>query len=583
MYRVLARTWRPQRFDELVGQHHIARALANAVESRRLAHAYIFAGVRGIGKTTVARILAKCLNCQQGPTTTPCNECASCREIIEGRSMDVLELDAASRTGVDDIRELQEIVSYAPARDRSRILILDEFHMLSKNAFNALLKTLEEPPPGVVFILATTELQKILPTVLSRCQILEFHRVATSELSAHLRKVCDTEGVEISDAVLARIARAGEGSVRDALSILERVLAFCGTAVREQDALHVLGAVGHEVLEEFVGGLAARDAARLLTVLDGLVRDGHDLVHFWGEIVAALRDLILLRVDPERTELLSRTADQGAALARASDGLSQEDLVRAFQIVSDLETPLRSSAQPRFLFEAALVRLAGLGAVKPIEELLSALTSQGQAPPPPPALPEKKKLAETARVAPKPAAAIAPPADAPAAAASTPDFYPAFVEAVHGAKPMLGAILDEAQGATLDGNVLVIRFGDGAGTIRKRLENPDSQTLLRRVAAEVSGYDLGVRISDSATADSTPAADDPRIGSSSARSGSEGADLRGGPPGPGRGERDTLLEQASNEPGVKKLLLEFGAHVVDIRPMGAPGREGGSPTPEESR
>jgi len=574
MYRVLARTWRPQRFDELVGQLHVARALANAIESGRLAHAYIFAGVRGIGKTTVARILAKCLNCRQGPTTMPCNECESCREITDGRSMDVLELDAASRTGVDDIRELQEIVSYAPVRDRSRILILDEFHMLSKNAFNALLKTLEEPPPGVVFILATTEIQKILPTVLSRCQIFEFRRVATGELSAHLRRVCDTEGIEISDATLDRIARAGEGSVRDALSILERILAFCGTAVRDDDALAVLGAVRHEVLEELVDGLARRDAARLLGILDGLVRDGYDLVHFWGEIVAALRDLIVLRVDPGRSEMLSRTADQGAALQRASDGLSREDLVRAFQIVSDLEAPLKTSAQPRFLFEAALVRLAGLGSVKPIEELLSRFDAGGEAPAPRPAPPEKKKLAESEPVAPDFEAATAPPAVPPTAPGSTPGFYPAFVEAVHVAKPMLGAILDEAEGATLDGNVLVIRFGDGAGAIRKRLENPDSRTLLARVACEVAGRDITVRTSDSAGSGREPGAatEAPRVGSVPGRGG-PGAESAGA----------TLLERAKNEPGVKKLLLEFGAQVVEIRPLDAPGPEGGSPTTEEPR
>jgi len=583
MYRVLARTWRPQRFDELVGQLHVARALANAIESGRLAHAYIFSGVRGIGKTTVARILAKCLNCRQGPTTTPCNECASCREITEGRSMDVLELDAASRTGVDDIRELQEIVSYAPARDRSRVLILDEFHMLSKNAFNALLKTLEEPPPGVVFILATTEIQKILPTVLSRCQVFEFRRVATGELSAHLRRVCDAEGVEISDPTLDRIARAGEGSVRDALSILERVLAFCGTAVRDDDALTVLGAVRHEVLEELVDGLARRDAARLLGVLDGLVRDGYDLVHFWGEIVAALRDLIVLRVDPGRSELLSRTADQGAALERASDGLSREDLVRAFQIVSDLEAPLKTSAQPRFLFEAALVRLAGLGTVKPIEELLSRFDLGGEAPAPRPAPRGKKKLAESEAVAPDFESATARTAVPPAAPESTPRFYAAFVEAVHGARPMLGAILDEAQGATLDGDVLLIRFGDGAGAIRKRLENADSRTLLARVAAEVAGRDITVRISDSTGSGREPGTttEAPR-GESSSGPGGQGGEGRRRDHGD-EGTGTTLLERAKSEPGVKKLLLEFGAQVVEIRPLDAPGPEGGSPTTEEPR
>src|SRR5262245_29612282 len=240
MYQVLARKWRPQGLEELVGQAHVARTLRNALSGNRLAHAYLFAGLRGTGKTTVARILAKCLNCAQGPTPTPCNRCPSCLEIGEGRSLDVLEIDAASRTGVGDIRELQEVVAYAPVRDRYRVLVIDEVHMLSKNAFNALLKTLEEPPAQVVFILATTEIQKVLPTILSRCQVFDFRRVPPKEVSAHLAKVCKAEKIQISKDTLDRIARAGEGSVRDSLSVLERVVAFCGTTVSDDEALLVL-------------------------------------------------------------------------------------------------------------------------------------------------------------------------------------------------------------------------------------------------------------------------------------------------------------------------------------------------------
>jgi DNA polymerase-3 subunit gamma/tau len=373
MYQVLARKWRPQTFEQLIGQPHVSRTLRNAVESDRLAHAYIFAGLRGTGKTTVARILAKCLNCEQGPTTTPCGTCAPCVEIAESRAIDVLEIDAASRTKVEQTRELLEIVSYAPARDRYKVLIIDEAHMLSKASFNALLKTLEEPPPNVVFVLATTELQKILPTIHSRCQVFDFRRVSPAEMAAHLRMICDDEKIDIPDAALERLARSGEGSVRDSLSLLERAVAFCGTAIEDEDVLRMLGAVHARVLSEMVTALARRDAAAMLTVLDGLLDEGHDLVHFWNALIAAVRDLLLQRSLPDRKELLSRPPAEAEALVRAAEDLSREDLTRVFQVLADLEPGLKASSQPRFLFEAALIRLASLGAVRPIEEVLQSL------------------------------------------------------------------------------------------------------------------------------------------------------------------------------------------------------------------
>ena len=413
MYQVLARKWRPRTFDELVGQRHVTRTLSNAIESGRLAHAYIFAGLRGTGKTTVARIFASCLNAEDGPTVHPDPASTVAQEIAESRNMDVLELDAASRTSVDNIRELQEVIAYAPVRDRYKVLIIDEAHMLSKAAFNALLKTLEEPPPNVVFILATTELQKILPTILSRCQVFEFRRVPATELTAHLRKIADRESLQISDIALDRIARAGEGSVRDALSVLERVRAFCGESIEDEAVLRVLGAVQSEVLQSFVRGLAARDSAALLDVLDGLVDEGHDLVHFWNETIAVLRDLIYLRAAPGQVDRLTRAPAEAQALAACAEGLGVEDLSRAFQLLADLEPGLKASSQPRFLFEAALVRLAALGSVQPIEAFLSALESGDATLSETPAPVKKKSLgiAEPAGLKPgQPTAAATQPA-----------------------------------------------------------------------------------------------------------------------------------------------------------------------------
>jgi len=375
MYQVLARKCRPQTFEELVGQEHVARTLANAIDSDRLAHAHIFAGLRGTGKTSVARILAKCLNCEKGPTSKPCGKCDPCTEIADSRAIDVLELDAATRTQVDNIRELQEVIAYAPARDRNKVLIIDEAHMLSKNAANALLKTLEEPPPNVIFILATTEIQKLLPTILSRCQVFEFRRVGYQELTAYLGKLCKAEKIVIDETALERIARAGEGSVRDSLSVLERALAFCGNEINDDDVLRMLGGVRFEVVVDLVAGLATRDTGRMLGVLDSLVDEGHDLLHFWSELIAATRDLLLLQAVPRRQDMLARPTEEADRLREAAQGLTREDLTRAFQILADLEPVLKTSSQPRFMFESTLIRLGSLGSVRPIEEILDSLQS----------------------------------------------------------------------------------------------------------------------------------------------------------------------------------------------------------------
>ena len=559
MYQVLARKWRPQTLDELVGQPHVARTLRNAVGGGRLAHAYVFAGLRGTGKTSVARILAKSLNCEKGPAATPCNQCVSCSEITEGRSLDVMELDAASRTGVDNIRELQEVVSYAPVRDRYQVLIIDEAHMLSKAAFNALLKTLEEPPPRVVFILATTEIQKLLPTILSRCQVFEFHRVPLKAIAAHLRHIADAEGVAISDASLERVARAGEGSLRDALTVLERVLAFCGSVVADDDTLQVLGAVRTEVLVDFIRGIAARDAAALLASLDALVDEGHDLVHFWGELVGVVRDLMLLRAWPGGGDALSRSPDEAQALTDAGGTLALEDWTRVFQILAGLEFGLKASSQPRFLFEGALIRMAGLGAVRPIEEILASL---GGTPTPPPASRKPNEVKPTPPPGRSQPSSRVETATLPASiAAGFEDVREAVVSAVTQARPMLGALLERAVAVLVDGGTLVVTFGAADTGMRRVLMTEDNVRSIEAIVAEALGRPLTLRAAESsesiATRPKAPTAATATTGPRAERPSSGGTDE----------SRQALTERALKDPAVSRLLKEFGAQVVDVRPL----------------
>jgi len=275
-YLAMARKWRPKNFEDMVGQDHIAQTIRNAIEGKRISHAYLFTGTRGVGKTTSARILAKALNCKNGPTPIPCDACDNCKAVNNGSSMDVLEIDGASNNSVDDVRELRETVRYTPSRDRNRVIIIDEVHMLSNSAFNALLKTLEEPPPHVVFIFATTEYRKVPVTILSRCQHYEFRRVPRGEIAAHLAKICAAEKVEISAYALDLIARLADGSLRDSQTSLDQVIAYSGAQVRDEDARAILGVLDQDLMRGFVEKVAAKDAAGLLDVVDRILESGQD-------------------------------------------------------------------------------------------------------------------------------------------------------------------------------------------------------------------------------------------------------------------------------------------------------------------
>src|SRR3954470_4234734 len=329
-YQVLARKWRPQRFDDVIGQQAVTRTLRNALSSGRIAQAFVFAGQRGSGKTTTARILARALDCVNGPTADPCGVCDACVEIAQGRDIDVLEIDAASHTGIDTIREvIIDNLSFAPVRNHYKVFIIDEVHQLSGSSFNALLKSIEEPPAHVVFMMATTELHKIPDTILSRSQVFEFRTISTTGIVDQLRRVCAAEGIEIADAALALIARAAEGSMRDALSAFDQVIAFAGRTIAVDDVSTVLGLVGRDLLFDLIEAVVAEDAPTAFALADRAVEGGHDLRLVLRELSRAVRDLMIVAVDPARAGEGDFAEGERERLLQLAARFSREDVMRS--------------------------------------------------------------------------------------------------------------------------------------------------------------------------------------------------------------------------------------------------------------
>ena len=381
MYQVIARKYRPQTFSEVVNQEHVKTTLENAIAQNRIAHGYIFSGQRGTGKTTVARILARCLNCIKGPTASPCGECASCREITAGGTVDVIEIDAASNRGINEMRELRENVRYQPARDRYKIFIIDEAHQITNEAFNALLKTIEEPPEWAVFVLCTTEAHKIPATIASRCQHFSFRSVDFEDLTARMAWICQQEGIEADAEALAVLAAAGEGSVRDSLSALDQAIACCGAKLNAADVRALLGAFSTESLETVAEALLAGDARRMLEVVDELERNGHNLQHFSRELSRYIRNLLVARIAGAdgAARLIAASPAERQRLAETGAKFSEEDLTRYLALSLDLFRELQFSLQPRFHLELGLLRLVQAGRLLPIEEALAEVGGAGGA------------------------------------------------------------------------------------------------------------------------------------------------------------------------------------------------------------
>ncbi len=439
-YQVLARKWRPQQFDDVVGQRPVVRTLVNALQQQRLAHAYCFSGIRGVGKTTIARLLAKGLNCRsfEGPTATPCGTCESCVEIMEGRSLDVFERDAASDRGINEMKELIEIARYSPSRDRYKVMILDEAHMLTADASNALLKVLEEPPEYIVFALATTEPNKILPTILSRCQHYQLSRISQREIEEHLAKIATAENIAISADGLALVATAADGSLRDAQTLLDKLIAFAGESIDEATVVDLLGLVDRVLLFRAVDLIAAEDVAGVLGLVNEMVQQGIDLHQFAVDLLGHIRNLLVVRTVDEPGEILHLPVADLEMLTAQAAHFEIDDLDRAFTLLAGSEYRIKMAEQPRYHLEVILARLARMPRLQPVEDLIAILQGgepSGSAPrgggggrgrktTPPKSTPTAATPAPAASAAPTPAPTAPEPEAEAIVAAPEPEIEP---------------------------------------------------------------------------------------------------------------------------------------------------------------
>jgi len=597
-YQVIARKWRPQTFSDLVGQSHVTSTLANAIKNDRVAHAYIFSGARGVGKTTAARILAKAMNCAKGPTAEPCGECDSCKEIAAGTSLDVIEIDAASNRGIDQIRELREMVRYAPAASRSKVVLLDEAHMLTSEASNALLKTLEEPPDRVIFVMATTQPEDLADTIRSRSQHFHFRALTFAEITGRLEEIAAKENLKIEPGALAVIARMAEGSLRDALSLLEQARAYCGDVIPDKEVRELLGVVPEDSLNELVAAIAEGSADRALGLVHTFQKEGRNLQHFCREAIRHMRNLLIARVSGADSDLIAATADQRPALAKAAAQFTEEDLTRFFQILLQTDEDLRRKPDLRVHLEMGLLRLINAQRLAPMEELLAELrsgvpetsSSSGamrnstsaapamaapQASPvrsfsaapvtqttftPPPSRMVTPSFGAPAAAAAAPARAeikAAPPAEPPATVTASPESESAVESgpetradgitqeqvaeiktAIQAQQKFLGEIVNQGSRWELEGAELRIYFSADKRAFAEMMEGRDSLEKVRTCSSKVLGRPVRVCAKVEAVAATAP-----------------------------RGTSGTqeLREQFERDPMVRSMLQRFGGKISEVK------------------
>ncbi len=509
-YQVTARKWRPQTFVELVGQEAVARTLQNALRQGRIAHAYLFTGTRGVGKTTTARLLAKALECELGPSPEPCNQCSSCQAITVGSSLDVLEIDGASNRGIDEIRDLREKIRYAPTRSRYKIYIIDEVHMLTEHAFNALLKTLEEPPPQVVFIFATTEPQKVPRTILSRCQRFDFRKVPSAEIAQCLSKIAEQEGIHIGSDALYRIARRAEGSVRDAQTLFDQVVAFCGFEVQDDDLGQLMGAVGEDQTVAIIEAILARDSRLVLEKVAEILREGHDTRELCRYMLELVRDMIVIKVAPPGHGLLDRSPAELEHLHKLGSQTTIEDLHTLFEFLTTTEMRVRDSAQPVWMLEVSLLKLAALPSLQSLTTMVARLESierrlgraAGEHISDVPAIAdgvhENEPVSEASPTPPGVGVSVAPPVSALPAASDRPLSAMELVhKIIEGASTKaLGWILEQHCQLQITDDTLEVVFQGNHRMAHELLHEDDTIRTLQQIANAALGRDIAVRIID---------------------------------------------------------------------------------------
>ena len=563
-YQVIARKYRPQRFADVVGQEHVTRTLANAITQNRIAHAYLFVGPRGTGKTTIARIFAKCLNCTDGPKVDFPDDDPRAIEITEGRCMDVLEIDGASNRGIDEVRELRETVKYVPASARFKIYIIDEVHMLTKEAFNALLKTLEEPPAHVKFMFATTEPEKVLPTILSRCQRFDLRRIPSALIVKHLLEIAKKENVQIDDAALHAIARGADGGMRDAESTLDQLISFCGKEIAEEDVLSMFGLAARSQILALAGAILAGETEAALRQLNDLAHQGKDIGRLVSELLGHFRNLLIFQVSKGDLRMIEASEAEAAALKEQSAGLRTDALTRMLEVLTDCEGRLRDTASKKILVEVALLKMieardaVSIDAVlKQIQQLRSGAPAIATAP----AAKVVPAAAQNVVAAPTPTPIPVPAAPMPTGEVDLPKLWAGLVEAVGKASPFVKGYFLEAHPVSFVKNVLTIGFDPEFADHLKLVDNSKNHAVVQTKLAELGYPHAQVRFikADAPPREKVPVpAPAPPLPPPLVSAKSE-------PPKPAQEPAPFKKEDFKNDPLIQKALEVFKGQIVEVR------------------